>query len=511
MQKIKFLLICSVTLITNICLAQEPIGYRSDYGRVYPENPNDIVLVRNVVFTHKNMIMYCDSAIYNQKDNYFFAFNNINIYQNDTIHLTGDELHYYGNDKVGELSGKIVILEDGELTMQTDYLFLDRNDNTVRYTTGAEIWNKESTLNSKEGIYFIDAKRFNFTNNVVLTNKDAVITTDTLLYETKTEIATFNSPTNVINDDSVKIALVYGTYNTKTDEVYSTNKTQIWHKNQYMISDTVYYDKKNKNGYALGNIYVEDTAEKVFLNCDSAFLQTIDTTSTTIITGSISIKQLEKADTLYIHCDTLKIITDTNFHLKDLYALSHCKMYREDMQAAAEYAHYIASDSILYMLKRPILWAEQSQLTADTIQLLIRNKSAKEINMYPNTFIVQNSDTNTTQFFNQVSGKHLIGYFEDNKLYFANINGNTRSVYYLWDENKKNKTKKLTGINIGTSKTLDLYFNKGKLKRMSAKTNPEFYMDSYENTPEKDRVLDGFLYLEKDRPKQPSDIYIPRI
>ena len=181
------------------------------------------------------------------------------------------------------------------------------------------------------------------------------------------------------------------------------------------------------------------------------------------------------------------------------------------MQAASEYAHYIAKDSILYLLDKPVLWAEDAQLTADTVKLLISDKSAKELYMFPNTFIVQNSDTNTKEFFNQVSGKNFIGYFSKNKLYFATVDGNTRSIYYIWDEDKKKKTKKLTGVNIGTAKILNLTFKGGKLKRMSAVTNPDFYMDSYKNIPENEKTLEGFSFQETDRPKQPFDIYIPRL
>ena len=156
-------ILCFVILIfcAVLTFAQKQIDYRSEIGYIRPEAPDDITLIRNVVFVHDSMPMYCDSAIYNRKDNFFFAFNNIVMIQNGT-RLTGDELHYYGNEKIGHLTGRTVILEDKDVTMQTDYLLLDRNDNTVRYVSGADIWDKENTLKSKEGIYFIDDKFFNF-------------------------------------------------------------------------------------------------------------------------------------------------------------------------------------------------------------------------------------------------------------------------------------------------------------------------------------------------------------
>lgn len=146
------LFICVFAVNMNVS-AQKQIDYSSKVGYIRPENPDDMTLIHDVVFVHDSMTMYCDSAIYNKKENYFFAFNNIVMIQKDT-RLTGDELHYYGNERVGHLSGKTVILKDKEVTMQTDYLLLDRNDNTVRYITGADIWDNENTLKSQEGIYF---------------------------------------------------------------------------------------------------------------------------------------------------------------------------------------------------------------------------------------------------------------------------------------------------------------------------------------------------------------------
>lgn len=498
--------------------SQNNIEYRSDFGKIYPENPNDIVLINNVVFTHKNMTMYCDSAIYNQKENYFDAYNNIKMYQGDSISLFGDVLHYDGVTKIGELNGNKVILKDNGVILKTDYLIFDRNINSISYYSNATIFNSEDTLNSKEGTYFIDDEIFHFYYSVRLNSKDGRLFADSLFYDAKIRESQFygDSAILIIYNDSTRVdsSLVisqYGKYNSKTDELYSDTHPLIYTQNKFITADTIYYNQKDKRGYAYSNIYVEDTVDKIYVNCNSVLLNTIDTISIALVTDSLLIRQVDQGDTLYFHSDTLKIIMDTNFYFKELFAFEHCKFYRSDMQGACEYVYYNRNDSLLTMLDRPILWVEESQMTADTIVLLTDEKNAKELYMRPNTFIVQNSDTNTNEFFNQVSGRDLVGYFDKNKIYYAKIDGNTRSIYYIWDENKENKTKKLTGVNIGQSKELHLYFKKGKLKKMSAIKSPEFYMDSLQNISDEERQLKGFIYLEDERPKGPKDIYIKRL
>ena len=525
------LFVCFLCLNNNLS-AQKQIDYRSKVGYIRPENPDDIILIHNVVFVHDSMTMYCDSAIYNKKENYFFAFNNIVMVQKDT-RLTGDELHYYGNERVGHLTGKTVILEDKEVTMQTDYLLLDRNDNTVRYITGADIWDEENTLKSKEGIYFIDDKFFNFYYSVVVTSPDATIYTDSLYYDSKDDEAIFLGPTQIDMEDSTKVLTTQGTYNTNTEEVYSEQRPEVYTKDQYITGDTIYYHRKEKRGFACGNLFMQDTTNDMITTCDSAVLNTIDTLSIAILTGNVLCKQIDKEDTLYFHSDTLRIEMDTNYKVYDLYGFPHCKFFREDFQGASEWCHYVVEDSILTMLVSPMLWTEDTQLSSDTIVMETTEKGIKKLYMFPNPLIVQNSDTLTEQYFNQVIGKNLTGWFEKNSIKYAEIVGNSEIVYYLWDEKKKKnqdqdstlstlttqdtidvskpqKEKELTGVNIGKARQLNLYFNKGDIKKMTALDNPNFYMDDDEKLSYEVKHLKGFVWKIEDKPKKPTDIFIKR-
>ena len=517
MGKFKDIILPLLLLCVITGYSQTQIDYRSDFGRVYPDNPNDIVLTKNVVFTHKDMIMYCDSAIYNQKDNYFNAYTNIRMYQGDTVSLFGDELYYDGQAEIGELFGRQVILKDNDVTLTTDYLILDRGVNTVSYYSDAVIWNAEDTLSSREGTYYIDDEDFEFLHNVVLNADKGRLTTDTLVYNTKTKQAEFRSDSSVliiyddtIREDSTVVISDYGKYNSDKEEVYSDSRPLVYMKDRFMTADTVYYDRKNKNGYAYGNVYAEDTVKKIFLDSDTLELNTQDTLSVMFITGNIFVRQADKEDTVYIHSDTVHIIMDTSFNLKYINAYDHFKFYRHDIQGACGYMSYNKADSSVTMLKRPVLWTEDTQLTSDTVIMLTDEKNIKELYMNPNVFILQNSDTNTQEYFNQVSGKNLKGYFAKNKLYYAVIEGNTRCIYFIWDENKKKKTKKLTGVNIGLSKSLELYFKNGELKRMSAVKDAEFYMDSYKSIPQEERRLRGFINSGTDRPRTPYDVFIKR-
>ena len=106
------------------------------------------------------------------------------------------------------------------------------------------------------------------------------------------------------------------------------------------------------------------------------------------------------------------------------------------MQAACEYLDYYVKDSVAYMTERPVLWQDESQFTADTIRFLTQGKGIKQMQLYPNPMIIQNSDTATAEYFNQISGKYLMADFKENKISYSQIDGNINIVYHVWEEKK---------------------------------------------------------------------------
>lgn len=154
-----------IIITTCSAIAQKQIDYQSDWGERRPSFPDCLILKSNVVFVHQDMTMSCDSAVFNTKDNFIEAFGSIHLWQ-DTIDLYGDQVYYDGNTKTAEIFGKVVTLQDGGMTLQTDYIVWEREAQTVRYTNSADIWNDESTLKSLMGTYYTDTKIIEFTDRV---------------------------------------------------------------------------------------------------------------------------------------------------------------------------------------------------------------------------------------------------------------------------------------------------------------------------------------------------------
>lgn len=454
--------------------AQKEISYSSDWGEKIPSFPNHLILKSNVIFNHEGMTMTCDSAVFNTQDNIINAYNNIHIYQ-DTLHLYGDEFVYDANIKVAEVFGEIVTLHDDEVTLQTDYLVMDRVYQTVRYTTHANIWDKENTMESQMGTYFIETKTFEFAQDVIIKTPKADIFSDSIFYNSKTDDALLYANNLIVSDA------------------------------KSLVADSIYYNTKTENSRAYNNVHLVDTTNQVIAY--SSYLEKDENSSVPymFLSQDILVQQIENKDTLHLHCDTIWINFDTAMNAEEVYAYHHLKFYRQDMQGASDNLYYDIKDSLVYFLGAPILWSESNQFTADTISLKIDNNIVKEMYMYPNVIIAQNSDTTTSQYFNQIGGRKFRADFSNNKITFAEIEHQVKSIFYFWEEGKK--AKKLTGVNIGESSKLNLYFEKGQLKKMTAIYLPKFYLDDYYRINESEKTLKGFSWLEQHRPMTKMDIF----
>ena len=153
----------------------------------------------NVVFRHGGMTMYCDSALLYEASESFDAYGHVRIVQGDTLELTGDVLHYYGENLMAEMRYNVVMTHRNQI-LKTDSLNYDRLYNVSYYFEGGRLIDGTSVLESDWGEYHTDTKQSVFNYNVVLTDEDFKLVTDTLHYDTQTKWSKAIGPTNIYSN-----------------------------------------------------------------------------------------------------------------------------------------------------------------------------------------------------------------------------------------------------------------------------------------------------------------------
>jgi lipopolysaccharide export system protein LptA len=499
--RLKLFLVCLILFTATAMYGQQPKKITiqqadfAKYAKALGENIYRVI--GNAVFEHEGALLYCDSAWMNDSSNSLEAFGKIHIRISDTLNLFGDKLNYNGNTRIAEVINNVRLV-DNQSVLTTDKLYFDRNTQIASYITGGKIVSKDNRLTSKKGYYHTDVKQAYFREDVTLKNPKNTMNSDTLMYNTVTDIAYFFGP-SIIRGKNVRnyIYCENGWYNTNTDISRFSKNALVVNGDQRMTGDSLYYDKKTDFGRAYNNIIITDTVNKLVIRGDYSEYSKIKGYS--MITGRAVAVIIDAKDSLYLHADTLFSTFDHEQKTKDLFAYYHAKFYRHDLQGASDSMLYRFRDSTILLYKGPVLWSENNQLTADSIYILTSNKSVKQLMLFNSAFIISKD---STESYNQIKGKNMTGFFKDNQLNRIDVYANAETVYFVREEDKS-----LIGINKAVAGNMHIYLKDKKIEGITYLDNPVATLFPEKDIQARDRILKDFKWHGNQRPLNKYEIF----
>lgn len=460
------------------------------------QSPDLQVLKGNVRFRHDNAMLYCDSAYFFEKANSLNAFGHVRIVQGDTLFVFGDVLYYDGNTKLARLRHN-VRMENRKTTLVTDSLNYDRMANLSYYYTGGKITDPLNELTSIWGQYSPATNDALFKNKVHLKNKNFVLDSDTLKYNTKTSIANIVGPTHILYNEETNIYSSRGWYNTSSDRSMLLDRSKVKHKDgRTLVADTIFYDKKLNYGEGFTKVVMNDTVQKSTLYGEYCYYS--DKTKNGLATDSALLVDWSSKDTMYVHADTLLTSKDSIYNVAR--GFYHVRFYRDDVQGICDSLTYSARDSIMNMHGDPVLWSDNNQLSGDFIQAFTKNKKVHKINIQHMAVAVQQEDS---LYFNQLSGKEIIAYVDSGQLKKINVNGNAETIYYPRDD----KDSTLIGLNKTQSSFVVMYLKNKKVNRVVMTSATTGIMYPLGQLSGGDIYLKNFFWLEDERPNDRKDLF----
>ena len=474
-------------------------------------NANATRLLGNVIFRHQNATMFCDSAYLYRNENRLEAFNNIKIKQGDSLDLTGKRLLYNGDTKMAQVFDDVV-MKDRKMTLSTSQLDYDMKNDIAFYTDSAHIVDGENILTSKLGYFYSDTHDLYFRTNVLLVNPKYTMNCDTLKYNTLSKTAYFLGPTYIHSTDNI-IYCENGWYNTETQKSNFKTNSYLQTKEQKLKGDSVNYDRNKGIGKVYGNVLIEDTTNNLLINGD--YGEYHELTDSSWVTGHAMMTQIYDGDSLFLHGDTLLAIgtgnedsTQISQKKKNLYAFHKVKLFKKDLQGVCDSLVYNQSDSTIRLYNLPVLWSGLNQLTADTITLQTSNSEISNIFLINNSFISAKADSDTTESidstrYNQIRGKNMTGFLQENKLYKINVNGNGQTIYYA-----KNNKQKNFAVNRAECSDLVIYIEENKVKSITLLNEPDGTLYPIRQLSISELRLKGFSWFGQKRPQTKEDIFI---
>ena len=482
--------------------AQKLIEYSSGIGSRDPENGQIWILFRGVKASHDGMTLRADSAHYNTAENSFTAFRHVEIKLTDTTFIYGDRLYYDGNSRILDIWADTVVLIDGSTRLKANHLTYERDRATGYYTEWGHATDRDRTLDSRQGQYNSSLKEFYIYNDVVLTDSSMRLVTDTLIYNTVTSIAFFDSPT-YIYADSTMIYSEMGDYNTDTRLAISYRASHVDNQGRIINSDTLFYDEERSFGKAYGHVVIVDTMNKV--TCTGRYGETSQIEGVSFVTDSALVVFVDdNNDTLYLHADTVYVTNDSVRHLQSVRAFYHVKTYRHDAQAMSDSAFYSASDSTLWLYGHPVLWYDHYQCFADTLELQHDTSGIKRVYLRNGCFAIQQVDR---EKFNQLKGHQGIVYFLDGEPQYADVIGNAEMLFYLTEEDSAGRSA-LLGVNAGMGTSIRIYFDTARAPvRVVTYDKPDMQTYPVNGLPEELKRLKNFQWLTARRPRTPAEVF----
>lgn len=448
----------------------------------------------NVIFRHDSSYMFCDSAYFFETTNSLEAFSNVRMEQGDTLFVYGNYLFYDGNTEIAYLREN-VRMENGQVTLFTDSLNYERIPDIGYYFDGGLIVDSLNQLSSFYGQYSPGTKLAIFNDSVRLENPNFTLYSDTLHYDTQSKIATILGP-SVIVSDSGTIHSSRGWYNTETDVALLLNRSEVFSGDRVLSGDSISYSRDGGVGEAFGNMCLQDTARKVTLEGQYGYYN--ERTGYAFATDSARALEYSQKDTLYLHADTLEMITidSTAREIKAFYGV---RFYRTDMQGVCDSMQFNTRDSILYMYKEPVLWNQQYQLYGDTIVVYMNDSTIDYAHVIQFAFAAEHLDST---YYNQLKGNDLKAYFEGQAVRQIDVEGNAESIYYPLDGDGAK-----IGLNETKSGFLTIWLKDNKLDKLKIWPSPQGNLIPIPDLKPEQKTLKDFYWFDYLRPKNKNDIY----
>jgi len=452
----------------------------------------------NVAFRHDSITLKCDSAYFYDANNSFDAFGNAHVRFSDTLNLYSERINYSGNTRIVK-AVQNVVLKDNEKTLYTDTLDYYRDLEYAFYPNHGRLIDDENTLLSIKGFYYTRLKEIHFQDSVVLFNEENTLYSDTLVYFTDTKIAKIVGPTHIYGENGRYMYCELGWYNTTNDDSDVQKNIYAIDKDQITKCQRATYDSETQIGRFYDHIEMIDTTQNVILKGNYAEYHRSQYYGF-MVDRAMAIFVDDRYDSLFLHADTLFMRTDTTNSITHLFAYYKPKFFKSDLQGACDSIAFIMADSTLRMYTMPILWADDNQLTSDSIYFFMSNNNIDSILFYGNGFIISKDTTDT---YNQVKGRLVTAYFDDNEIRKIVVNGNAESLYYIRDDDGE-----LIGIDKAVAALLNIMVENNEFKSVtylngaSAVTYPE------EEISKPDLKLKGFKLQTNRRPQCKEDIFV---
>ncbi|MDE5872035.1 MAG: hypothetical protein K2H22_08850 [Muribaculaceae bacterium] len=181
-----------------------------------------------------------------------------------------------------------------------------------------------------------------------------------------------------------------------------------------------------------------------------------------------------------------------DYHVAKAYP--RARFFNQDIQGVADTLEIYENDSLMFMKRRPVAWSGERQVSGEEIILHFNDSTVDHALLPKSGFMAEHVDED---FYNQLSGKKMEAWFEDDYLKRLFVDGNVQ-VIMLPMENDSSFNKLVDAESSYMTVDLeDKQIEKIKMwPEVTGNTTPLFLVKKAQ------KYLPGFRWLDAIRPKR---------
>jgi lipopolysaccharide export system protein LptA len=242
-------------------------------------------LKENVRLRQGNTLVYCDTAVLNDAQNKAVLQGDVVFEQGDSLRAFGDSAIYFGNTRQVDLFGHAVLVR-GQQELYTEKLHYDLENKIATYHNGATLSNGKSQLSSQHGYYHVAQNQVYFRGDVIVTDPEYTLRSDTMSFNTVTQTVQFLAPTRITQRDS-RLYTEGGYYDLKNNNAVFDKNPQYEREQQRGRAEVIRYNGTTKTYQLEGQAHIVEP------------------------------ERLVEADTIIYHADTEQAVLIGHAHYKD--------------------------------------------------------------------------------------------------------------------------------------------------------------------------------------------------
>lgn len=432
--------------------SRQPVALQADslVGGVDAAGRRFRELIGRVFLEHEATRLWAERATQWPEDRRIRFVGNVRIAERGDS-LKADTIYYDTRQKIGRAVGRVQ-LWDGSVVVEAPLGWYYTREKRAVFEAGVRLADSAAVLTSQRGVYWSEEKRAEFYGNVQLTGQNRYLEADTVIYFRDTEVALAQGRVFIEQQDTTEDGAV---------------------------TRTLLFGHQAFNNEQTGYSHLTGRPLLMFGRMDA--------------TGQL--------DTLLVRAGQLHFFRQDS--LRRLIAVDSVQLWQRRMAVRADslvYDQIVQNGTVVreevQWFGAPLAWFEDIQVSGDTLWL--RGSGERDtLWVFPHAFVVQR-DT-VLDRLQQLKGRQLTGYFEQDSLRQLVVGPNAEAIYYVRDRNDS-----LRGVVQVSGDEITFWLVGNRVERLGVQGGVQGVQYDRDRMPEP-FWLEGMRWLPELRPN-PADL-----